>query len=468
MKIACIDKTAADRLSLQERLEHSYFAARSALGHLPIAHISPVSKEELLIDAAPDAALVGPGFSVEEASACCREITSAHPALPLIIIVRAENFSLRTLRRFEQFSREIFSAEEDPTRLLHALCKIHEQGSRRPRGKLLVIDGVKGGVGASSIAGALAHSAESLGHTAAVLDLSQSGALVHYMAASRWQSSDLATMLVDIIMPDETAVGRCTVTAPNGVHLFLPPAGSNDIRELWLRDPKRLEISLSCVDLLLDRFEVVIIDTASSEGVLPFALRARAYARLLVTSNEPAAVHLLSRRVSELRHAPGDGAVHILVNCVLDRGLSKEDVTDFLVLNKSFNEEMARLRPIPFDSLGRNWIGTGNTFYTESRRATQRALDFCFTRIFTPEKAAATLRETSEHDRISIATLARRLPWMGDRPTRKPTALPLLAGSRSSLSALKPRTGGLEALSRERIHEESEMYQPPSLVISGS
>ena len=101
MKIACIDKTAADRLSLQERLEQSYFAARSALGHLPVARVSPVSKEELLIGTAPEAALVGPGFSVEEASACCREITSAHPALPLIIIVRTENFSLRTLRRFE-------------------------------------------------------------------------------------------------------------------------------------------------------------------------------------------------------------------------------------------------------------------------------------------------------------------------------------------------------------------------------
>lgn len=463
MKIACVDKTAADRMSLQERFEQSYFKARSALGHLPIAQISPASKEELLVSAAPDVAVVGPGYALEEASACCREIISAHPDVPLLLLVAGESYTLRTLRRFEQFTREIFSADEEPTRLLHALCRLQEHSRRRPRGKLLFVDGVKGGVGASSIAGALAHAAESLGHTAAVLDLSQSGALVHYMAASRWQSSDLATMLVDIIMPDDSSIERCTVTAPNGIRLFLPPSGSNDIRELWLRDPKRLEIGLSCVDLLLDRFELVIVDSASAEGVLPFALRARAHARLLVTSNEPASVHLLSRRLSELHRTPGDGAVHILVNCLLDRGLAKEDVVDFLILNKSFSEGMARLRPVPFDSLGRNWIGTGNTFYTESRRSTQRALDLCFAQIFTPEKAAAALRESVDHGRIRLGSLAKRFSWRQERRLRSSAALPMTSSHAAGPTALKPHQESIHIATRGPGAEEPLTYQPPSL-----
>jgi MinD-like ATPase involved in chromosome partitioning or flagellar assembly len=384
MKIACLDKSASDRLKLQQHFESAYEQCRTTLGHMTSAHILPLSKEETLLSTPPDVVAVGPGFPLEEAYNCCREIRETHPSAHILLFLGTETYSLRSLRRFEKAADDIFSPDEPPTRLVHILCRLQEGRNHQAGGKMLYVQGVKGGVGTTSVVSGLAHAAEALGKTAVVLDLSSSAALIHYMGAARWQSSDYATALADSLPVDPALVQRLLVTAPNGVHLLLPPAGGSEIRETWLRDVRRFECTLSIVEILKDMFDAVIVDGASSEGVLPFALAARSQTRLLVTSNDAASIHLLSRKLSEVHQMPGESPVYILGNLMLDNGLGKDDIIDFLYLNKNYNDEMTRLRPIGFDSSGKDWIGTGNTFYTESSRRTQLALELCLTKLLNP------------------------------------------------------------------------------------
>jgi hypothetical protein len=197
------------------------------------------------------------------------------------------------------------------------------------------------------------------------------------MATQRWQSPDYAAFLLDKIAPDMSMSERCLTVAPNGINLLLPPAGGNEIRELWLRDKSTFEITLTLIEILREKFDYIIVDTAATEGVLNFALNSQAHVRLLITSNEPASVHLLNLRLSELINIPGDSATQILINQLSERGLTKNDICDFLQMNGDFNNHMAIIQPLPFDTSGKHWMGTGNSFYTESSREVQDQLENC-------------------------------------------------------------------------------------------
>lgn len=429
MKIACIDRSASDRLKLHHLFEDAYESARNIAGHVVGNSAYPATLEEALLSTAPDVIAVGPTFNVEEAYSACRKLNAAFPNTTLFLFLSNENYSLRSLRRFSSLCTEVFSVDEPKTRLLHKLAQV-DSGARHLRaGKLILIDGVKGGVGATTITAGLAHAAEAAGKTAVVVDLSPYASLIHYMQSHRWQSPDYATALLDGIVPDKSLVERCLVTAPNGVSLLLPPSGGTEIRELWLRDAQRFEITLSAIDILKDMYDMVLVDTSNAEGVLYFALATRAHSTVLVTSNDPASVHLLNAKLSNLASLPGESLVHVLINLLVDRGLTKEDVVDFLHVNDSFTPLMATLEPIPHEPHGRNWIGTGNTFYTESSSTTQQLLEETLATLLLTSEELERRREQSVGFFVGLRRIASRFIAKREQLEGRPLALPHLKPS---------------------------------------
>ena len=474
MRIACIDRNATERLKLQQHIESAYDFCRSTLGHLAVADITPTSKDELLHSSAPDAVAVGPGFGIEESYSACREIKEKHPTVPLLIFLSEEAYSLRALRRFERVADQIFSPAESPTRLVHAICQLQERRQRRVQGKLLWIQGVKGGVGATSVTVGLAHAAEAIGKSAVVIDLSQTASLVHYMCPARWQSAEYAAALVDSLSADRSLVESSITTAPNGVNLLLPPAGGSDIRELWLREPKKFELTLSMVEILKEMFDVVLVDAGMAEGVLPFALSARAQGRLLVTSNDPASVHLLSRKLTEIRQLPGECPIYIMCDMLIEAGLTQDDIFDFLIVNKNFNEEMSRLRAVPFDAKGKSWIGTGNSFYTEASRTAQLSLEMCLTKLLNPDFKFSA--ETADIRGVlpRIRNLIERLPLKKYQQRLALKELPYAPQAEDSDEQLRPSRKAAEIspqipaeeLPEVELNFEMEYYEPPKLVVN--
>jgi MinD-like ATPase involved in chromosome partitioning or flagellar assembly len=375
MRIACVGRAAAQRVAVQEFVDRAFEQCRAAVGHLTFAQTYPASKEEVLVNSPPDVVVVGSSLPIEEAYAFCRDLRTVHANLPVLVFLLPENYSLRTLRRFEKVCSEAFSMEDPPIRVVHRLTSFAAKISAVKAGKLVTISGVKGGVGSTSVVSGLAHAAQALGKTAVVIDLSLAGAFSYYVGAQHWQSSDYAAAISDGIMPDKALVERCLTTAPNGITTLLQPSGGSDMRELWLRDSSRFEVTLCIVDLLLEIFDVVLVDLAGAEGVLQFALNCRASSRLLVSSTDSASVHLLSKALCCAVDIPGSSRNQILINNLGEGGLLHEDVLDFLYCCDQFDEKMVKLKALPFDKQGRHWIGSGNSFYTESSRAVQLILE---------------------------------------------------------------------------------------------
>lgn len=481
MRIVCVDKSAAARLKLRQVLEIAYESGRSTVGHLPLAQIELMSKDELAVNRAPDVIVIGPEFLPDEAYSVCLEIRNEHKDTPILLVLQSEHYSLRTLRRFERVTTDVFVMGESDTRLLHMLCRLEQQKLSGVEGKLVAICGVKGGVGATSVAGGLAHAAQAMGKTAVIVDLSSNAALLHYMGTPRWQSTEFATCLLEGIAPDKALVESCLAVSPNGLNLFLPPAGSTEVRELWLREPNRLNYTLGIIEMLREQFDVIFVDLAGTEGVLPFAIVARADTRLLVTSNDPASIHLLSRKIGELSQVPGDGELRILISMLTERGLTKDDVVDFLLINRNFNQEMSQLRPIPFDAQGKNWIGTGNTFYTESKKPTQSALEQCLATLL---NTGERFEETKEPraPRFSITQIIQRIPLESYRKYVTQKALPFFPKTEASETistmheqpALQPKLAPIELSPKIEIpetvvaekEEPATLYEPPRLVVN--
>ena len=376
MRIACVDQDPRTRRNLKSFVDELFESCRDAVGHIVIADTYGTSKEELLVNSAPDLAIFKPlEDQIDETLFVMRDVNSALPAVPLIVFLESNLYNYRNLKRFDSYAVEIFSTKDNPLQIIHKLANFKTKAVSSPAGQLIPIIGTKGGIGSTSITAALAHASQSLGKTAVVVDLSPLASLLHYLATPRWSSSEYAALLTENRHPDSNTIEHLLTTAPNRITALLPPAGSVDIRDYWLRDSNRFELTLAIIEELQQRYDLVLVDTANVEGILPYALISRSNTTLIVSSNDPAAVHLLNSRLTQIAEIPGAFSVKLLFNMLLRQGLSREDIIDFLYVNTHFQESMCSLPHLSFDPRGSRWMGTTNTFYTESSTKTQLLLE---------------------------------------------------------------------------------------------
>jgi MinD-like ATPase involved in chromosome partitioning or flagellar assembly len=287
----------------------------------------------------------------------------------------------------------------------------------------------------------LARAFDETGRSVIVVDLSRNSPFPIYMACPRWQSTEYASLLTEGLVPERSLLDRWIVEAPNGVHVFLPPAGGADVRDLWLRSEEQFESSLTVIEFLKERYDIVLVDCGQAEGLLHFALQAQSAFRVLVTSNEPASVHMLHSEIGALKDVPGDGALKLVVNETTDHALSRGDVESFLELIEQYEDEML-LSYIAHDKRAWRWVGTGNTFYDESKKATRREL---------LNLAKCFIGSTEEEDASGedLQTQPKRLGWVKES---------------SEANASSQKTGGIISLPllRSREPEQQEAVEEES------
>jgi len=376
MRIACIDSSATNRIDLQKLIEKAFHESRESIGHVSFPSIYPTTKEELLVNNAPDIVVYGQGLGPERLLIIAREVEEHFgDEVTQCFFLNRENFTLVNLKRLEKYSNLIFSTDDSSARIVHSIFSINNRSKRKTKGKLVFVSGVKGGVGATSLVSGIAHAAQAIEKTAVVLDLSQKSVFSHYMGNHKTHSSDYSAVVKDNILVDKNFINKCIIESPNGVDVFLPPAGGPEIRELWLRDASRVEIATLIIDSLLEKYDLVLVDKSNAEGLLAYVLCCRADSRLLVTSNDPASIHLLSVEMQEILDLPGNARTKIVLNRLDEKGLGKKELIGILRFQTGGGREDLDLALLGFDKNAKGWVGTGNTFYTESSNLTQNILE---------------------------------------------------------------------------------------------
>ena len=465
---------------MEAYLDDAFASHRNVVGHLPQATLSPHSLEELLYSKRPDIVVFGPGLSVEQAYAASRETRAVFPNIPLVLLFSRENYSLRVLRRFERLSKALFAWDEPSARLIHTLLETKGEAGRGPRGRLVTISGVKGGVGVSSYVAALAHAAQAtnreklpatgpvvdgqtLGMRAVVVDLSPSAALLHYLGCPKLSSPEYGTILSDRLQAQRDLVERMITRAPNGIALLLPPSGGREMRELWLRDLERFQLSLQVVEVLRELYDLVLVDVAGAEGILPYALASQADARVLLASNAPPSVHLLQQRLLEEQSFPGHAKIFVALTLLLPSGLTETDIHDFILKDSPVAHEVMfqSLPALPLDKRAQHWMGTGNSLYTEGNKNLQSLLRQHIESLFG--------REVEENSSQKAAIGLSRL-WShaqryraGFSHDRKGGIAETGASGRNTVTPMRPQRRLPAPLPSEEITERKE----PTLLPSG-
>lgn len=371
--IACVDETASDRRLLVETINNAYQHCRKHVGHLDIPLARPMSVNEVLINSPQQAVVIGSRFSIEKAFLTAKSIRDQHPNQQIAVILDSNAANIMTINRFARISDAVIISNESAERLVVAIGSLVSSAGDKALGALVTVQGVKGGVGATSILTGLSQAVEAQNNKVVIVDLSRQSVVPFYLKCTRWQSADYRTALLDRYTPDLCITKKCIAQTSNGLDVLLPPAGGIETRELWLRDPDTFEISLGMINQLREIYDYVFVDLEAAEGALPLSLLTQSTSRILVSSNDHSSVHLLTNCLSQVAEIPG-GPIHIIINEVKPNGVKRKDILRVLELNDRYSDLMTLSDSICYDTEGADWIGTRNSFYVQASNRTRNIL----------------------------------------------------------------------------------------------
>ena len=146
MKLACVDKTASNRLELQRLIMDAFDCSKEAIGHLPALDFAPVTKEEILISGLNfktatktnaegewSGIILGPGYVFEELFCVASEFRASSSTIAIFCFIPSENYSIRILRKLEKISVEVFRIDDSPARVVHSILRVISKPSGRCR-----------------------------------------------------------------------------------------------------------------------------------------------------------------------------------------------------------------------------------------------------------------------------------------------------------------------------------------------
>ena len=378
MNIACLDSNAQARINLQKLIEGCFDKCRESTGHLLAHKIYPISFQELLLSSSTDVVILGPELTSEHMVSYIGEINKKLPDARILVLLKESSLSLISLKRFEELASAVLTEADSPIKILHAIESLKNK-SPVSDSKIIYFSGTKGGVGTTSLCTAFAHAAQNLKKKTLLVDLSTYSNLSTYLRTSRSSSTEFASYLLDSlenrVSLSENLVLKMIEISPCGLELLLPPSTKRDIRDIWLRDPNVLDQNLAIFEILKSIYDIIIIDGASAEGIFPFSLISRSDHVLVTSTSAPASIHLLSKLLEELSHVPGKQDIQVIINSTSKSELQVKDIKNLIKLKVDLSEIVFHQKAISFESRAKDWIGTGNSFYTEANNSSQELFD---------------------------------------------------------------------------------------------
>lgn len=234
---------------------------------------------------------------------------------------------------------------------------------------------LKGGVGASTMAAALASCWARNGLSVALVDLDDLNPQItewaHVSASCRKASSEFlrrgsvpANRLSELLFPIDSYNGKLVVVGQ-------PPAYNESFHfkaNVIPGAPSSSDYMYSLLALLSAQFDVVVLDLARSWGMATFSTLPLCQHVVLVCDDDPVTVDRSLESLQRLKCESDDPAEFdfsrwsLLLNGYTGRLLSPQDVSSE-VKTAGFLPKDANLFVIPFSERGRQWGAPGRSFY---------------------------------------------------------------------------------------------------------
>jgi cellulose biosynthesis protein BcsQ len=376
MKLLIVDNSTESQAFCAKRIE-SFNQSDMEMLDLKVKLVSERDAAERIQEA--DVLVLGSGLG-DRGTAIARQAMAAVPWLHIIMFVTDEAYGGGAFRAAHSAGvRKVFPDSASPLDFLQELVAIHAEFRREGRtreGKVVAITHAKGGVGATSVAAALAEVC-SVYHRRTMLwdldvetrDLSRSLTVngVEAKVVSAWVNGSREISresLKDALIPISSEVS-----------VLMPPDRMAESMDLVCHTDG-MAISQRIIELSRVLFDVIIVDTGGRMGPATGALLRAADVVVVVIDDTIlglTAVDLYLTFVKTL--VGGTDRIVFLVNPYSGALLGVEQIAAELEPAHHLGDAPWRLPPIPNDPKAALWPGSGRTLYSMGQKQTRVVLE---------------------------------------------------------------------------------------------
>ena len=343
--------------------------------YAPSLDIRPIAIDELKFAKTPQLAILGPSL-LEQDLTWISKISKVIPGVPLIGVT---NSSVESLSHIEQMARlgitDTVSISSKPQELLKKLVLINSQDNESRRSNLIIVDSGKGGVGVTTIAGALAELSATSGKRTVLIDFDmETQDLTRFLQVRPFVNENLQLILEEGKPISGECIDHCLSRVfedeDNFYHMPPPP----EFDAIYMSDTKVIRRLLSVFEALDDKFDVIVVDAGSLRGSVRDTLYRIADNITFVLNRDPAALY---PSVDRLRKLQDSLSVHTKLH-VIDNGANGGLPRSVLLREFSraakLEDEHWTAKGIPHCLAGGKWPGSGHSFASMVKASGREAL----------------------------------------------------------------------------------------------
>ncbi|MCS6962068.1 MAG: ParA family protein [Deltaproteobacteria bacterium] len=327
-----------------------------------------------------DIVVLGPQLG-EKGLAIARKISLSHPWIQILMVCSDEAYRHGLFRNAPFVGvRKVFPVSGNPLDFLQELIAIHAEFKREGRareGRVIAVTQAKGGVGASTIAGALAEVASFSGKRIMLWDLDiETRDLTRSLTSAEEESKLFSAVVSGSKEITRETLSECLVPISDNVSILPPPDTMAESVDLVCHTDG-INLTQRILDVGRIGFDYIIVDTTGRIGPSTGTVLRLCDMCILVIDDTVfglTATDLYLNFVLSLLEEPS--RLRFLINGLSGPISTVNQIANELSAGHSLTDENWSLPPIYADTKGATWPGSGSSFFglagTKNKEAFQQ------------------------------------------------------------------------------------------------
>jgi cellulose biosynthesis protein BcsQ len=376
MKLLIVDSTTESQAFCAKRIE-SFSQSDMEMLDLKVKLVN--EREYLDRVSEADVLVLGSGLE-ERAMVIARQSISIAPWLHMIMFVNDDAYGGGAFRSAHSVGvRKVFPDSAGALDFLQELVAIHAEFRKEGRareGRVISIAHAKGGVGATSIAAALAEVCSVYNRRTMLWDLDvETRDLSRSLTVSGSEARVVSAWVNGTREISRESLKEALIPISSEVSVLMPPDKMAESMDLVCHTDG-MAISQRIVEISRVLFDVVIVDTGGRIGPAAGAVIRNSDVVLIVIDDTVLGLTAVDLYLSFIKTLVGGvDRIVFLVNPYSGAMTGVPQIAAELEPAHHLGEMAWRLPPIPNDAKGALWPGSGRTLYSMGQKATKLALE---------------------------------------------------------------------------------------------
>lgn len=376
MKLLIVDRTTEQQAYCAKRIE-SFGQSDLEMLDLKVKLVAESDYADRVQEA--DVILLGSGLG-ERATSIARQASSMVPWIHIIMFVTDEAYGGGAFRTAHAVGvRKVFPDSASPLDFLQELVAIHAEFRREGRtreGRVVAVTHAKGGVGATSIAAALAEVCSVANRRTLLWDLDvETRDLSRSLTVNGVEAKVVSSWVNGSLEISRESLKDALIPISSDVSVLMPPDRMAESMDLVCHTDG-MAIVTRIVELARVMSDVIIIDTGGRLGPATGAVLRAADVVMIVIDDTIlglTAVDLYLTYVKTL--VGGVDRIVFVVNPFSGALHGVPEIAQQLEPAHQLGDRPWRLPPVPNDPRAAMWPGSGRTLYSMGQKGTRQVLE---------------------------------------------------------------------------------------------